>query len=203
MTTLANTVQTILADCRDIAASGTDAATARFKVREAVKGLFPSKPLQSDIDAIVASLETVTASIFATYNIRAFAVGFGDTGGTMARELNAIAANGGTGHTTFFEVDSPGDLVAHFDTIASEIVSCVYAIEEPSATADPEEVNFYFELTSGTEEVIGMDAGCTNGWRWTDGTHTMVEFCGPQCDRLRAGEVENIAARFGCSTVVW
>lgn len=60
MSTLANTVQTILADCRDIAASGTDAATARFKVREAVKGLFPVEPLQSDIDAIVQSDEWKT-----------------------------------------------------------------------------------------------------------------------------------------------
>ena len=70
MSTLAYTVQTILADCRTIASSGTDAATARANVREAVKGLFPPKPLQSDIDAIVQSddwkeLDTGAREIFA------------------------------------------------------------------------------------------------------------------------------------------
>lgn len=70
MTTLANTVQTILADCRTIATSGTDAATARSKVRDAVKALFPTEPVQADIDAIVQSdewkeLDTGAREIFA------------------------------------------------------------------------------------------------------------------------------------------
>jgi hypothetical protein len=147
---------------------------------------------------VIIQLGNVTADILTTHNIRTFSIGFGHTSGDLADELNAIASNGGTPFTEFFPVDAAGALEAAFEDISSSIATCVYDIEEPSATADPEEVNFYFD-----GDVVGYDDTCTDGWHWTDDTHLQVEFCGLTCDRLSDGDVENIEARFGCATIVW
>jgi len=53
---------------------------------------------------------------------------------------------------------------------------------------------------------VGYDALCGDGWTWTTEStpeHPQVEFCGSSCTRLKAGEVSDIEARFGCSTIVW
>lgn len=55
MSVLSNTVEDILAECRTIAMSGQDAATARAKVRDSVKGLFPDKPTEAQIGEITGS----------------------------------------------------------------------------------------------------------------------------------------------------
>jgi hypothetical protein len=151
-----------------------------------------------NVSLIVSELTSVTSDIVDTWGIRSFAIGFGDTSGDMARELDAIAANGGTEFTTFFPVTEDGALQAAFDTIASSLVSCFYEIDEPDATADPNQVNFYFD-----GEVVGYDVTCANGWRWTDDSHQEVEFCGTACTRLMEGGVTTIEARFGCATILW
>jgi hypothetical protein len=150
-----------------------------------------------DPGPVITGLRETTGRLLSERGIKSFAIGFGDTSGSMADELNAIAANGGTPFTRFFPVDEPTALVAAFDAISSSIVSCVYDIEEPSATADPDEVNFYFD-----GEVIGYDPACTDGWRWTDDSHLQVEFCGTSCETLKDGDVERISATFGCATIL-
>jgi hypothetical protein len=147
---------------------------------------------------VIDGLAAATRTLLSTHGIKSFAIGFGDTSGSMADELNAVAANGGSPFTTFFPVDDPTALVEAFDRISSEIVSCIYDIEEPDATADPEAVNFYFD-----GEVVGFDDPCENGWHWTDDTHRQVEFCGTACEQLKDGEVESIGAVFGCATILW
>ena len=147
---------------------------------------------------VISGLVAATTSIRTTHGIKSFTIGFGDTSGSMASELNAIAANGGTPFTTFFPIDDPTAIIEAFDAISSEIVSCVYDVGEPSATSDPDAVNFYFD-----GEVIGRDDACTDGWRWTDDTHLRVEFCGASCDALKDGEVTSIQATFGCATILW
>lgn len=153
------------------------------------------------VGSIVTDLGTLARGLVDTYNIRSFAIGFGDTSGDMASELNAIASNGGTDFASFFPVDEPGELQAAFDAISTSIASCVYDIDEPDATADPEAVNFLFD-----DVIIGYDVLCENGWHWTDAStdeHPQVEFCGDACRRISEGEVSEIQARFGCATIVW
>ncbi|MBI5490845.1 MAG: hypothetical protein HY905_26160 [Deltaproteobacteria bacterium] len=147
---------------------------------------------------VISGLVAATTSIRTTHGIKSFAIGFGDTSGSMADELNAIAANGGSAFTTFFPIDDPTAIIDAFDSISSEIVSCVYDVGEPSATSDPDAVNFYFD-----GDVVGYDDTCTDGWRWADAEHLRVEFCGATCDALKAGEVASIQARFGCATILW
>ena len=150
------------------------------------------------VDAIVAELGRVADELVDTWHIRSFAIGFGDTSGDMARELNAIASNGGTEFTEFFSVDEAGELRGALDSISASIMSCVYDVSDHDAVADPDEVNFYFD-----SELVGYDATCSNGWRWTDASHLQVEFCGASCARLREGEVADVEGRFGCPTIYW
>jgi hypothetical protein len=149
-------------------------------------------------EEVIASIGAATRDLVSTRGIRSFAIGFGDTTGDMAGELNAIAENGDTEFTSFFPIAEEAALADAFERISTSVISCIYDIEEPSASADPNAVNFYFD-----GEVQGFDVTCDSGWHWTDDTHLRVEFCGATCERLKTGTVESIQARFGCSTVVW
>ena len=152
----------------------------------------------------IAEVAAVTAEILEPHGIRSFAIGFGDTSGDMARELNAIAENGGTPFTSFIPIQEEGDIQAAFDDIASNIASCIYDLAPPGEGVDEDEVNFYFETDTSPPggEVVGFDPTCTAGWRYTDDTHLQIEFCGPHCQRLMDGEVNNVVARFGCETIL-
>jgi hypothetical protein len=156
---------------------------------------------EEDPGPVISGLADATAHLRDTYGIKSIAIGFGDTSGAMADELNAIAENGGTVFTEFFSITEAGALQAALDEISSTIVSCIYDIEEPNATADPAQVNFYFD-----DEVVGYDEDCVDGWRWTAAStpdNPQIEFCGTTCERLSAGEVTEIEARFGCATELW
>jgi len=150
---------------------------------------------------VITALGETTAHLRDTYGIQTIAIGFGDTQGAMADELNAIASNGGTVFNQFFAINEAGALQDALDAISSTIATCTYDIDSPDATADPEAVNFYFDGA-----VVGYDAACADGWHWTpDSTpdHPQVEFCGASCEDLGSGSVEGIQARFGCATILW
>jgi hypothetical protein len=126
-----------------------------------------------------------------------FVIGFGD--GVDEGQLNAIASHGGTSFTSFFDANDEASLQDALETIAASVVSCVYNIDEPDASADPDNVNFYFD-----GEVVPYDEDCEEGigWTWVDEEHTQVEFCEEACLQLQNDEVETISAKFGCPTVV-
>jgi hypothetical protein len=128
--------------------------------------------------------------------VKTFVIGFGS--GVDATQLNVIAKNGGTGINKYLVASNQAQLQAAFDQIASSVVSCEFDIAEPSATADPDKVNFYFDGT-----VVPYDEGCAKdeGWTWTDDTHTRVRFCKAACDKLQSGDVTEVTAKFGCPTV--
>lgn len=134
--------------------------------------------------------------------IRVFAISF-DAENVSEGQLNTIASNGGTGQDEFFDATDQASLEAAFDTIAGEVVSCVYALEDPGDAANPDEVNFYF-VSGDDEQVVPFDEDCAQGagWTWTDANHDAVEFCQEACSQLQSGDVDAISARFGCPTVV-
>ena len=83
--------------------------------------------------------------------------------------------------------------------IATAIISCIFEIDEPEASADPDNVNFYFD-----DEVVPYDEDCAEGigWTWVDPPdNTMVEFCDEACAELQGGFVDTVSAKFGCPTV--
>lgn len=135
--------------------------------------------------------------------IKVIVIGFGT--GSGSTQLNSIAANGGTGYKKYINADDQTQLQNALESIASEVVGCVYDIEQPpEGKVDPEEVNFYFTKDGAQDEVIYKVDDCSSGqgWHWTDDTQTKVEFCAQTCERLKAGDVNGVKATFGCPTVI-
>lgn len=138
------------------------------------------------------------------------AIGFDDVAGgnVSADQLNAIAEYGGTPFGEYFLATDQAQLETALDTIAAEVVSCTFAIEDPGELADPDEVNFYFDTDGdgvvSDEDVVGYDEGCAAGvgWTWTSEEHTAITFCAGACEELNSGDVENVVAKWGCPTVV-
>jgi len=127
--------------------------------------------------------------------IKTVVVGYSENADETA--LNAIAANGGTSFTTYVPALDELALEAALDTIAGSLVSCVFEIDEPSVSADPDNINFYFD-----GDLVPYDEDCLvgTGWTWTDDTHTAVRFCPQACEDLQE-DVEGVTAMWGCPTI--
>jgi hypothetical protein len=146
-------------------------------------------------------MEQITSDLL-SLGIKTFAVGFGSNvagSGVSQEQLNAIAENGGTPFTEYFQAEDPEDLENAFDQIAAAVIPCTFEIDDPDPSADPDKVNFYFD-----GEVVGYDEDCANGegWTWVDAEHTEVEFCDAACTQLRTTGVDLVSATFGCPTII-
>jgi hypothetical protein len=144
----------------------------------------------------------LAANLRDNFAIKTFVVGFG--GGAPVSTLNTIAANGGTSITTYIPAKDTTTLLAAFNDIAGSIVSCVYDVDTSNPAIDPEKVNFYFDdvVVPFNPDCATTPPGPDTGWRWTDSTHTAIEFCTLTCDKLKNGEVTEARAEFGCPSVV-
>lgn len=143
-------------------------------------------------------LELLTQSLLAE-GIKTFVIGFGE--GVSEDQLNAIASNGGlpAPFNQFIEANDQASLEGALTEIANEVITCVYNIGSPDASADPDDVNFYFD-----GEIVYFDDGCAvgDGWTWVDDEHTQVEFCENACEMLQGGDVSTISATWGCPTEI-
>jgi hypothetical protein len=155
---------------------------------------------ESGSSVTAASLGTLAASLYSVQAIKSIAIGFGS--GAPVAQLEAIATNGGMGLADgYFPATDGAALEAALNVIVSNAVTCVYEVDDPAASADPDAVNFYFD----GDVVVNIDiADCAteDGWAWTDSSHQYVEFCGVYCDQITGGTVTDISAQFGCPSVV-
>jgi hypothetical protein len=128
--------------------------------------------------------------------VRTMVIGYTENADETA--MNAIAAAGGSPFTSFIPALDQTALEAALATIASAIVSCSFELDEPEASADPDNVNFYFD-----GEVVPYDEGCAQGegWMWANAEHTEVTFCEQACAELQGGGVDLVTAKFGCPTI--
>jgi hypothetical protein len=141
------------------------------------------------------NLGKATSDLLTEHGIRTFVIGFGD-GATS--KLNNIAAAGGTPFNKYIPAANQSQLQDALITIAGTVVSCTFEIGEPDASADPDQVNLFFDDT-----VIGYDEDCAQnkGWSWADASNTRIELCEAACEELRGGTVKNVRAEFGCPSV--
>jgi plastocyanin len=144
----------------------------------------------------------LAATLRDQYGIKTFAVGFG--GGAPVATLDAIASNGGTSITTYIPAKDTATLLDAFSKISGDIVGCSYDIDTSNPNVDPDKINFFFD---GKTVPFNPDCNTTPpgpdvGWRWTDSTHTTVEFCSQTCQKLKDGEVTEVHAEFGCPSAV-
>ena len=112
--------------------------------------------------------------------------------------MTAIALAGGSPFATYLPANDETALQGALETIGAEVISCSFAVDVPSTSADSDAVNMYFD-----EELLPFEPGCLSGtgWDWADAAHTTVKLCEGSCDQLRDETVENVTAKFGCPSV--
>lgn len=148
--------------------------------------------------ANATQLKNITARLLNEFQIKTFVIGFGS--GADPGQLNAIAAAGGTGRTTYYDVENGHQLELELSKIVSSVASCVYDIEKQDETqVDMQKVNFLFD---GQKLAVSPNCAAEDGWKWADAGMTRVEFCAGACKKLQGGLVEQISATFGCHQVI-
>ncbi|MDD5306741.1 MAG: MopE-related protein [Deltaproteobacteria bacterium] len=144
----------------------------------------------------------LAANLRDNFGIKTFTVGFG--AGAPVGTLDAIAQNGGSGIDHYIPAKNKTELEDAFTQIAGNIVGCNYPVDTSNPEVDPSKVNFYFDgvIVPFNPDCNTSPPGPDTGWRWTDATHTAVEFCSTTCDKLKNGEVTKVSAEFGCPSVI-
>ena len=140
----------------------------------------------------------LTSQIVEKTGISVFAIGFGD--GVDADQLNAIAQNGGTDFTTYFDAADGTALETALNTIGESVhVSCSFEIGTfDNKKVDLNLVNIYFDGTGvPRNDNCAVEGG--EGWTWTDDTRTAFEFCENTCDALQSGDAEDLSIEIMCS----
>jgi hypothetical protein len=150
-------------------------------------------------DVTPAMMGNLAAQLVAL-GVRTYVIGFGFDGDPDY--LDQIALNGGTG-TSVISVSDTAGFEAALTTVAGAAVSCTYDIGAPDSSADPDDVNFFFDEGSA-EEVVPYDADCAagTGWMWANDEHTMITFCDAACEELSSGVVDSVTVEWGCPTIV-
>lgn len=125
--------------------------------------------------------------------IQTYVMALGRWAGLDRDVLDNMAIHGGTGH--FYNAEDTASILATFEEIMGTIVvSCTFELH-PGPETDPTQVNLYVG-----EELIPRDPGRGNGWDYVD--DDTVEFYGPACDLILAGDVGAVRAAYGCPTII-
>lgn len=92
------------------------------------------------------------------------------------------------------------DLEMVLNEITGKISECVFALPA-GEDVDPDYVNVVVETANG-EDHIYKDTSHTDGWDYTDDTHTKVELYGPACESFKAEKGAKVNIVLGCKTII-
>jgi hypothetical protein len=125
--------------------------------------------------------------------VQTYVMALGRWAGSDRDVLNNMAVHGGTGH--FYPAEDTASILSTFEAIMGTIVvSCTFDLH-PGPETDPTQVNLYVG-----DELIPRDPSHGNGWDYVD--EDTVEFYGPSCDAILAGDVGAVHAAYGCPTII-
>lgn len=137
----------------------------------------------------------VTALRQQTEEVKTFVVGFGS--GVDGQQLNQMADAAGTalsGDPRYYQADDAAALSSAFNAIAGSVLSCSYTLSE-----EPPDANRLYVYFNKSE--LPRDTGHNDGWDY-DATSKELTFYGSACDRLKAGEVQDLQVVFGCRITI-
>jgi hypothetical protein len=151
------------------------------------------------------AVATEAASALSMYNIPTYVIGVG----TAVKNLNQIAASGGTKSAFLLPISPDGGAgtTAAFEDAIKTIqgtLGCEYPIPSPSGGAkiDYSEVNV--ELTSGgkeTELMYSADCSNTDGWHYDNpSAPTSIILCSGACTEAEDAASGSMDIVFGCKT---
>ncbi len=130
-----------------------------------------------------------------------------------AKFLSQVALNGltpkspncspaaGDCHYQIGQASFQGDLEAALESITGSISDCVFAIPQGNEEVDPDKVNVQLETSAGTT-LVYKDTSHTDGWDYTDASHTKIQIYGPACEAYKAEKGAKVTIVLGCETVV-
>jgi hypothetical protein len=141
-----------------------------------------------DIEASNAAMDALTAA-----GVKTYVIGYDtNTPGNemLAQVLDGFAQRGGTGDTMHRPVEDEASLLAVLQSIASELVSCTYVLDNAPSRAD-------FVLVKLDGQQINLND--PDGWALM-GDRT-VEVQGAACAQLRSSGAHSIEVTVQCSVV--
>jgi hypothetical protein len=140
----------------------------------------------------VASVVTEITALRTDMGIDTFVIGITGGDATLARSLNQMADAGGmprTGTTHYYDAAGTSDIEHALRAFTARSTSCTYRLNPVPSPAATVTVRF-----DGSP--VAHDA--TNGWEFTDGTHTAIQFNGTACGQLTSGAITTLDAGFTC-----
>ena len=147
-------------------------------------------------DDSAAAEQAVAAAL--TAGFPTFVVGIGNTGGDTT--LNALAVAGGRPQmmppaaSSYYQVNNTADLVSALKTIVGAVASCTFKLgDPPNSMTNNDYINV---LGDGT--VIKKDTTDTDGWDYTAGGNTQIQFYGPTCASIMSGAIKNVTVTYTC-----
>ena len=125
--------------------------------------------------------------------VSTYVVGFGSE--VDVGELTRLANDGGvpnmSGSAAYYAADSGSDLDNVFHQIASQVVSCTYAVDQT-----PPDLDETYVIYSGNT-LVPRDQTHMDGWDY-DPTAMTLTIYGNYCTELEDGVVTDIDVVFGC-----
>jgi hypothetical protein len=139
---------------------------------------------------------TVTESLAAISaltgdGVPTFVLGFGGDVNNFPDTLQSMAQAGGTGD--YFAANSPEQLAAALDAIASEVglPACSFRLDHT-----PDDPTALTATQDG--QTVPRDPSRTEGWDY-DATTNTITFYGNACDSIRQGNVAQVHFGLGCT----
>jgi hypothetical protein len=141
------------------------------------------------------TVATVTSVKYALANgVYTFVVGLATAGGPADAALEQIALSGGfsrAGSPVYFPASSSGDLVTAMKVLVSATTECFFVLPLPATndgTVSRENISVVTD-----DATIPQDQ--TNGWTYTDNTHSAIQLHGASCEAVRNGHPVSVIFR--------
>ena len=154
----------------------------------------------TDTDDTAGAVAAVTAARMA--GIPTFVVGI-SAGGAPEMALNMMAVEGGYPQmgqpTQYYPVTSTAEFATVLRTLVGMASTCNFSIPTPptmDGTTSREDITVTGGSGTPTDPPITQDP--TNGWTYTDTTHTSITLHGTACDQVTAGTITTVTIIFNC-----
>jgi hypothetical protein len=144
----------------------------------------PSLSVKAVKNAVAAGIKTVVIGIGSDVSSSQTLSDMADAGGMP---------NTTAGQKSYYEVTTTADLVNALNKIATQVVSCSFALQQVPNNPDLVEIQ-------GNGMTIPRDKTHMNGWDYGPGNMS-INFYGTACDGLQKGTITNVAAVYGCPPI--
>ena len=141
--------------------------------------------------------EVAAVTAARTAGFPTFVVGLSAPAGAANDALNMMADAGGyprAADPRYYPVTSAAEFIAVLQTLVGVATTCTFSIPPPptnDGTTSREDIS----VTSNTG-MIPMNA--TDGWTYSDASHTSITLNGAACAAVEAGTITNVTIVFNC-----